>query len=308
MMRSVIAAVASTALSAFAASCGSGGVSTTPAKAPSTAPTATAQKAGVGDTINLADSASGENIAVTLVKVVDPDSSTNEFETPPAGDRFESIQFRIANTGKGTYQDDPLVEITAKDAAGQSMQQDVVTSTAAGAQMPSSVNLAAGDSALGFVTFDVPNGDKIAQAQYSISLGFGTTGEWQIGSGQTLPTGATSSTGQAVLSTPITTSASPPTTTSTNTAQAVVEQYFAAINAGNYALAWSLGGMNIEQGSYNSFVQGFAGTSSDNVTIISVSGDTVTVQLDAIQTDGTHKYFSGTYTVKDGSIVAADIH
>jgi hypothetical protein len=308
MMRSVIAAVASTALSAFAASCGSGGVSTTPAKAPSTAPTATAQKAGVGDTINLADSASGENIAVTLVKVVDPDSSTNEFETPPAGDRFESIQFRIANTGKGTYQDDPLVEITAKDAAGQSMQQDVVTSTAAGAQMPSSVNLAAGDSALGFVTFDVPNGDKIAQAQYSISLGFGTTGEWQIGSGQTLPTGATSSTGQAVPSTPITTSASPPTTTSTNTAQAVVEQYFAAINAGNYALAWSLGGMNIEQGSYNSFVQGFAGTSSDNVTIISVSGDTVTVQLDAIQTDGTHKYFSGTYTVKDGSIVAADIH
>lgn len=308
MKRSGIAAMASIVLSAFAAGCGSGGVSTTPAKAPSTAPTASAQKAGVGDTINLADTASGENIAVTVVKVVDPDSSTNQFETPPAGDRFESIQFRVMNTGKGTYQDDPLVEITAKDAAGQSMQQEVVTSTAAGAQMPSSVNLAVGDVALGFVTFDVPSGDKIAQAQYSISLGFGTTGEWQIESGQTPPTAAQPSAGPATPSVPTATSTSPPTTTSASTAQAVVEQYFAAINAGNYALAWSLGGMNIEQGSYNSFVQGFAGTSSDDVTVISVSGDTVTVQLDATQTDGTHKYFSGTYTVKDGSIIAADIH
>lgn len=308
MKRSGIAAMASIVLSAFAAGCGSGGVSTTPAKAPSTAPTASAQKAGVGDTINLADTASGENIAVTVVKVVDPDSSTNQFETPPAGDRFESIQFRVMNTGKGTYQDDPLVEITAKDAAGQSMQQEVVTSTAAGAQMPSSVNLAVGDVALGFVTFDVPSGDRIAQAQYSISLGFGTTGEWQIESGQTPPTAAQPSAGPATPSVPTATSTSPPTTTSASTAQAVVEQYFAAINAGNYALAWSLGGMNIEQGSYNSFVQGFAGTSSDDVTVISVSGDTVTVQLDATQTDGTHKYFSGTYTVKDGSIIAADIH
>lgn len=162
--------------------------------------------------------------------------------------------------------------------------------------------------ALGFVTFDVPVGDKIAQAQYSISLGFGTTGEWQIGEGQALPTTAPPSTGPTVPSAPTTTSASSPATTSTDAAQAVVEQYFAAINAGNYALAWSLGGMNIEQGSYGSFVQGFAGTSSDNVTIVSVAGDTVTVQLDATQTDGSHKYFAGTYTVKDGAIVAADIH
>jgi len=38
-----------------------------------------------------------------------------------------------------------------------------------------------------------------------------------------------------------------------------------------------------------------------------VSGDTVTVRLDSTQTDGTHKDFAGTYTVKDGVIVAADI-
>jgi hypothetical protein len=44
------------------------------------------------------------------------------------------------------------------------------------------------------------------------------------------------------------------------------------------------------------------------VSVVSASGNTVTVQLDAAQTDGTHKYFAGTYTVKDGVIVSADIH
>jgi hypothetical protein len=88
----------------------------------------------------------------------------------------------------------------------------------------------------------------------------------------------------------------------------VVQAYFAAIDAGNYALAWSLGGQNIENGSYDSFVQGFSGTSYDAVTVLSVNGDTVNVDLDATQTDGTHKYFSGTYTVQNGVIVGANIH
>ena len=315
MKRSSIVAVSFIGLSMLAVGCGASGVSTTPVQTPSTArtpstpSTPSAQVAGVGDTIDLSDSTTGDHIAVTVVKVVDPDSSTNQFETPSAGDRFESIQFRIVNTGTGTYQDDPLLEITAKDAAGQTMQQTIVTSTTAGAQMPSSVNLTPGDTALGFVTFDVPAGDKIAQTQYSLHLGLiGTTGQWQIGNGQTQPSASPHSTGPAVPPTPATTATSPPATTSTNSAQAVVEQYFAAINAGNYALAWSLGGMNIQHGSYSSFVQGFSGTSSDTVTIVSTSGNTVTVQLDAAQTDGTHKHFAGTYTVKDGVIVAADIH
>jgi len=317
MKRLPVVAVTSIGLGALAVGCGSTGVSTTPARTPSavsTPPATAAQKAGVGDTIDLSDGTTGKKIAVTLIKVVDPDAPTNEFETPPAGDRFESIQFRIVNLGTGTYQDDPLVETTAKDAAGQSMQQPIVASTAAGAQMPSSVSLAPGDTALGFVTFDTPAGDSIAQALYSINGGFtGTTGEWQIGSGQAQPPAPLPPTNQAAPPTFPTTTAPPPappppTTAGTNGAQAVVEQYFAAINAHDYALAWSLGGKNIERGSYDSFVQGFAGTSWDSVTIVSTSGDIVAIQLDATQNDGTHKYFAGTYTVSNGAIVAANIH
>lgn len=86
-----------------------------------------------------------------------------------------------------------------------------------------------------------------------------------------------------------------------------VEAYFAAINAGDYRRAWKLGGKNLNPGSYSSFVKEFDGTASDSVTAISAAGDRVEIELDATQTDGTHRYFAGTYTVRGGVIVAANI-
>lgn len=103
---------------------------------------------------------------------------------------------------------------------------------------------------------------------------------------------------------------SSPTPTSSPTAggpEETVEAYFDAINAGDYERAWELGGKNIQPGPYSSFVQGFEDTASDSVTIISTEGESVEVELDATQTDGTHRYFAGTYTVRNGVIVTADI-
>jgi hypothetical protein len=92
-----------------------------------------------------------------------------------------------------------------------------------------------------------------------------------------------------------------------SSASAVVQNYYAAINAHDYQSAWSIGGKNLA-GSYDSFVKGFANTASDSVTVTSVSGDTVMIQLDSTQTDGTHGYFTGTYTVQNDEIVSADVH
>lgn len=203
MKRSGLAAVGSITLSVLVAGCGSAGVSTTPAQSSTPTHGATAQEAGIGDTINLSDTANGDDIAVTVVKVADPDAADDGFSTPPAGDRFVSVQYRIVNTGKGSYQDDPYNEISAKDAAGQTMRQEIAIATTAGAQLPSSMNLAPGDTSLGYVTFDVPGGDKIAQTQYTLNLGFtGTTGEWQIGHAQTQPTASPQSTGPAAPAPP----------------------------------------------------------------------------------------------------------
>jgi hypothetical protein len=98
----------------------------------------------------------------------------------------------------------------------------------------------------------------------------------------------------------------PPSSTAPTTPQQVVQDYYAAVNAHDYARAWELGGKNLG-GSYDSFANGFATTASDAVTVTSVSGDTASIQLDATHTDGSHRYFTGTYTVQNGEIVTASI-
>lgn len=86
----------------------------------------------------------------------------------------------------------------------------------------------------------------------------------------------------------------------------MVQEYFDAINAHDHRRAWDLGGKNLG-GSYDAFVRGFSGTVHDTVAVGDVTGDTVSLDLSAQQTDGSVKVFTGTYTVRDGEIVAADV-
>ena len=85
-----------------------------------------------------------------------------------------------------------------------------------------------------------------------------------------------------------------------------MQAYIAAINDHNYPRAWALGGKNTGQ-SYDAFASGFDGTASDQLTIVSVSGDVVTVRLAATQTDGAVDDYQGTYTVASGVITQSDI-
>jgi hypothetical protein len=104
-------------------------------------------------------------------------------------------------------------------------------------------------------------------------------------------------------------STSAPTTanqSSVSSPAAVVEAYFAAINARNYEEAWTLGGENLGE-SYAQFAAGFATTATDNVEILSTSGSAVAVDLTAVQTDGTEQQFAGTYTVTGQAITGASI-
>jgi lysophospholipase L1-like esterase len=104
-----------------------------------------------------------------------------------------------------------------------------------------------------------------------------------------------------------TASASPaPTPAITSSATAVVEDYYAAVNAHDYQRAWSLGGKNLS-GSYGSFVQGFANTAYDSITVASLADNTVIILIDSTQTDGTHEYFTGSYTVQNNEIVSAKV-
>ena len=86
--------------------------------------------------------------------------------------------------------------------------------------------------------------------------------------------------------------------------QAVVEAYFAAINAHQWRKVWNLGGKNFSP-TYGQMVAGYRSTSRDVLTSIHAHGDIVTVHLKAHHTDGTVLTFKISYTVQDGVITGA---
>ncbi|MFF8788653.1 hypothetical protein [Streptomyces sp. NPDC015125] len=89
----------------------------------------------------------------------------------------------------------------------------------------------------------------------------------------------------------------------------VVQTYFSVVNDRDFVAAWAIGGrQHIAGRSYDAFVASFNTVSKYDVTIESVQGNKVAVELDATQTDESHRHYAGTYTVVDGVIVAADIH
>ncbi|RSN33820.1 hypothetical protein DMC61_08400 [Amycolatopsis sp. WAC 04169] len=88
-------------------------------------------------------------------------------------------------------------------------------------------------------------------------------------------------------------------------AQTVIA-FYDAINRRDFLTAWNLGGQRLAKGgTYASWSSGYATTSWAGVTVRSVSGNTVYVDLSARQTDGSLRTFSGSYTVSDGVITGA---
>ncbi|MFD5245143.1 hypothetical protein ACFWIW_11395 [Amycolatopsis sp. NPDC058340] len=117
----------------------------------------------------------------------------------------------------------------------------------------------------------------------------------------------------AVAAPPQTVYVAPPTTQtvypvpSVPVAQTVIA-FYDAINRRDFPTAWNLGGRRLAKGgTYASWSSGYATTSWTALTVRSVSGDTVYVDLSARQTDGSLRTFSGSYTVSGGVITGADM-
>ncbi|MFJ2829048.1 DUF4352 domain-containing protein [Streptomyces sp. NPDC087263] len=139
-----------------------------------------ASSAAVGDTLDLTGNGDGEQLAVTVVKVVDPAGAKNEFSTPEAGTRFVAVQFRLKNTGTAVYDDSPSNGAKVVDTQGQQFDA-TIEDTTAGPSFPGSVTVASGDTGLGFITFEVPTASKIAKVQFALNSGFsGNTGQWNV--------------------------------------------------------------------------------------------------------------------------------
>jgi hypothetical protein len=90
---------------------------------------------------------------------------------------------------------------------------------------------------------------------------------------------------------------------------AVVSAYYGDIESGNYAQAFALIGNGATTGqSYQQFAAGYSCTGGETVSENWESGDQVNFNITAVDTcAGTTQYYTGTDTVENGTIVAADI-
>jgi hypothetical protein len=83
----------------------------------------------------------------------------------------------------------------------------------------------------------------------------------------------------------------------------VVLAYFGAINHANWAAAWTLGGDNLYP-SMAGLIADYAGVRNEDVTILGVTGDAVTVRIRTTLTTGIVAVHTPTFIVQYGMIIA----
>lgn len=95
------------------------------------------------------------------------------------------------------------------------------------------------------------------------------------------------------------------------TPESVVVAFYDAVAAGDFELAWELGGKNLGKNpSFDAFVAGYDQTESSRVTIIGVNGDQVQVEVVALERTNKGPRVStylGTYTVTDEEITTGKL-
>ncbi|MGW4895501.1 DUF4352 domain-containing protein [Kitasatospora sp. NPDC004240] len=170
------------ATSGAAAGAATGGTAAQPSGAAKPADSGAAKApAKVGDTIALKSTLEKNNTAdVTVVKVVDPAESANEYLQPEAGKRYVSVQFQIKVTGSATYNEAPWSGAKVVDSQGQSFGPSLAD-TKAGPAFQTPTTIAPGETGKGFITFEVPKDVKLDKIQFALDNGFADqVGQWKI--------------------------------------------------------------------------------------------------------------------------------
>jgi hypothetical protein len=138
--------------------------------------------AGIGSAITLAGNDNGEQMSVTLTKVIaSATPASSGLDDASSGDLYYAAQFRLADTGSAAYSDSPSNGAEVVDSAGQSYDASI-TDTVNGCQsFAATENIAPGSSGLGCIVFEVPKSAKIVSVQFTLDSGMGPqTGQWNV--------------------------------------------------------------------------------------------------------------------------------
>jgi hypothetical protein len=161
-----------------------GGVSTTQSGSSSTAGSASsaapaARTARVGSHFDVQDG-SGDTYRVTLEKVIDPAQGADQFSTPDSGKRFVGVVFSVKALSGSPQNEDANNDAAVVGSNGQTYNADLSSITGYTNFSNGSINVAQGDTTTGAVVFQVPDGIKVTEVQWSAGSGFGSTVQWDV--------------------------------------------------------------------------------------------------------------------------------
>ena len=141
---------------------------------------AASSTARVGSVITLTGNTSGEKMAVTVTRIISHAQPASDLDAPQSGKRLYAVQFRLDDTGSAAYSDSPSNGAVVADSSGQSYQSSF--DNAAGCEsFPGTENIAAGETGLGCIVFEVPVTAKITKVQFTLDSGMGPqTGQWEV--------------------------------------------------------------------------------------------------------------------------------
>lgn len=135
----------------------------------------------VGSSFNVQDD-SGDTYQVTLVKVIDPAKSADQFITIGRGDRLVGIVFRITALAGSPQGEDANLDATAVGSDGQAYKAVFDRIVGYTNFEVGVIHAAQGEMVIGAVTFQLPQYVKVVEVRWAASDGLGSTVTWSGGS------------------------------------------------------------------------------------------------------------------------------
>lgn len=121
--------------------------------------------------VKIGEEGKTSDMSVKLNKVVDPvPSDSSSIIKPDAGKRWVAVNMTVTNTASKPLNFSPTFCVDAKTDKNQTAQETFMASYGTTFNAGS---LQKGDTSVGDITFEVPNGQKIKQVDVKCSLNFG---------------------------------------------------------------------------------------------------------------------------------------
>ena len=146
--------------------------------APATTAPAQATTGHVGDTFT-ATTSNGDKYTVTLVKVIDPATSSDNYSTPKNGFRFVGAVFTVTGVSGSLTYEDANNDASVVGSDTQTYTPDFSPIAGYTNFNSGDIDVTAGQTVTGAVTFQVPSGVQVDRVQWQAN-GFGQHATWTV--------------------------------------------------------------------------------------------------------------------------------